>query len=84
MNAGSVTNNHSAGESIDLTGHFDCAGVSIDFVQARDPCEARAHQCHNRAICTPTADGLNYTSECDTDNDFDTLWTTTKSHESIY
>ena len=26
-----------------------------------------SHQCHNRATCTPTADGLDYTCECDKD-----------------
>ena len=32
LNAGSVTDNLSGGESINLSGQFDCAGVTVDLV----------------------------------------------------
>ena len=62
-----VTVDFSVGESIDLTNQFDCAGVSIDNVQGRDPCEGGTHQWRHRVTCTPTADDLDYTCECDQD-----------------
>ena len=44
LNTECVTVDLSVCESIDLTGQFDCAGVSIDNVQGRDSCEAGTHQ----------------------------------------
>jgi len=51
-----------------------CDKLSVEIVEARDPCAKGMHQCDHLATCTPTADGMDYTCACQTCQDCDPNW----------
>ena len=62
--------------TVKIDGTFDCSSTqSVEFYRARNPCEAGTHQCHHRAECIPSNDGLDYTCECDKPPEGQDLWT---------
>ena len=81
------------GETVEINGNFDCSSAQVKIMATRDPCEAGQHNCHHRATCNPTADELDYTCACDSNdsdqglgygNEFECYWFVRRGNKEFF